>query len=78
MEGKSKPLSKNFSPKEMNSFVDLIQEKRSKLFGSLSASFTFEEKNTVWDDVTSTVSTSQHINESRRCSQKVVQPPEQE
>ena len=36
--------------------MDLIQENRSKLFGSLSASFTFEEKNTVWVDVASRLS----------------------
>ena len=56
MAKKSKPRSNNFSPEEMNFLVDLIQEKISKLFGSLSASFTFEEKNTVWDDVESRLS----------------------
>ena len=56
MAEKSKPRSKNISPKEMNTFVDLIQENRSKLFSNLSASFTFEEKKTVWDDVASRLS----------------------
>ena len=37
--------------------VDLILEKKSQLFGSLSASFNFEEKNTVWDEVASGLST---------------------
>ena len=52
MAEKSQPRSKNLSPEEMNSLVDLIREKRTKLFGSLNVSFTFEE-NTVWDDVAS-------------------------
>ena len=56
MAEKSKPRSKNFSSEEMNSLVDLIQEEKSKLFGSLSASFTFEEKNKVWDDLASRLS----------------------
>ena len=56
MTEKSKPRAKNFSSEELNSLVDLIQEKISQLFGSLSASFTFEEKNTVWDDVASRLS----------------------
>ena len=36
--------------------MHLILEKISQLFGSLSASFTFEEKNTVWDEVASGLS----------------------
>ena len=57
MAEKSKPRAKNFSSEEINSLVDLIQEKKSQLFGSLSASFNFEEKNTVWDEVASGLST---------------------
>ena len=57
MAEKSKPRAKNFSSEEINSLVDLILEKKSQLFGSLSASFNFEEKNTVWDEVASGLST---------------------
>ena len=57
MAEKSKPRAKNFSSEEINFLVDLILEKKSQLFGSLSASFNFEEKNTVWDEVASGLST---------------------
>ena len=56
MEEKSKPRAKNYSSEEINCLVDLVQEKKSQLFGSLSASFTFEEKNKVWDDLASRLS----------------------
>ena len=56
MEEKSKPRAKNYSSEEINCLVDLVKEKKSQLFGSLSASFTFEEKNKVWDDLASRLS----------------------
>ena len=56
MEEKSKPRAKNYSSEEIICLVDLVQEKKSQLFGSLSASFTFEEKNKVWDDLASRLS----------------------
>ena len=36
--------------------MDLIIEKKSQLFISLSASFTLEDKNTIWDEVASGLS----------------------
>ena len=42
-----KTRSKNFSADEISTLVDLVQENKSKLFGSLSSSLTYEEKN-VW------------------------------
>ena len=65
MAEKSKPRAKNFSSEEINSLVDLILEKKSQLFGSLSASFTFEEKNTVWDEVASGLSTLHDTSRNR-------------
>ena len=53
---KSKTRSKNFTLEETNSLVDLVQENRSKLFGSLSASLTFEEKTRVWEEIASKLS----------------------
>ena len=53
---KSKTRSKNFNLEETNSLVDLVQENRSKLFGSLSASLTFEEKTRVWEEIASKLS----------------------
>ena len=53
---KSKTRSKNFTLEETNSLVDLVQENRSKLFGSLSASLTFEEKTRVWEEIDSKLS----------------------
>ena len=43
--------SKNFTLEEITSLVDLIQENKSKLFGSFSASLTFEEKARVWEEI---------------------------
>ena len=43
-----KTRSKNFSADEISTLVDLVQENKSKLFGSLSSSLTYEEKNNAW------------------------------
>ena len=50
MAEKSKPRSKDFSPEETNSLVDLIQEKRSKLFGYFDCFLYFrrEEHSLGW------------------------------
>ena len=53
---KIQTLGEKHSSEEINSLVDLILEKNSQLFGSLSASFTLEGKNTVWDDIASGLS----------------------
>ena len=42
---------KNFSADEISTLVDLVQENKSKLFGSLSSSLTYEEKNNVWKEI---------------------------
>ena len=46
-----KTRSKNFSADEISTLVDLVQENKSKLFGSLSSSLTYEEKNNVWKEI---------------------------
>ena len=56
---KTKARSKNYSQEEINTLVDLVQENKSKLFGSLSASLTFEEKASLWDQIAQDL-TSQH------------------
>ena len=53
---KSKTRSKNFNLEKTNSLVDLVQGNRSKLFGSLSACITFEEKTRVWEEIASKLS----------------------
>ena len=41
---KTKTRSKNYSQEEINTLFDLVQENKSRLFGSISASLTIEEK----------------------------------
>ena len=40
---KTKARSKNYSQEEINTLVDMVQENKSRLFGSLSASLTNEK-----------------------------------
>ena len=61
----SKTRSKNFSTEEVHCLVDLLQEHKSQLFGSFSASFTFEEKNIVWDEVASKLSSLYGVTRTR-------------
>ena len=61
----SKTRSKNFSTEEVLCLVDLIQEHKSQLFGGFSASFTFEEKNIVWDEVASKLSSLYGVTRTR-------------
>ena len=53
-----KTRAKNFSSEEISSLVDLVLENKSKLFGALSCSLTFDEKNNVWEDIAKEISQS--------------------
>ena len=51
-----KTRSKNFSHEEISMLVDLVQENKSKLFGSLSSALTYEEKNCIWKEIAEAIS----------------------
>ena len=51
-----KTRAKNFSSEEISSLVDLVLENKSKLFGALRCSLTFDEKNNVWEDIAEEIS----------------------
>ena len=53
-----KTRAKNFSSDEISSLVDLLLENKSKLFGALSCSMTFDEKNNVCEDIANEISQS--------------------
>ena len=53
-----KTRAKNFSSDEISSLVDLVLENKSKLFGALSCSLTFDEKNNVWAEIANEISQS--------------------
>ena len=48
---KSKTRSKNFTQDEIMSLVDLIHDRKSKLFGALSEKLTLDEKNKLWEEI---------------------------
>ena len=43
-----KARAKNFSSDEITQLVDLVLENKSKLFGALSSSLSYDEKNKIW------------------------------
>ena len=60
-----KTRSKNFSADEISTLVDLVQENKSKLFGSLSSSLTYEEKNNVWKEIAEAITQAHGILRSK-------------
>ena len=62
---KTKARSKNYSQGEIYTLVDLVEENKSKLFGSLSASLTFEEKSSLWDQIANDLSSQHGVHRSR-------------
>ena len=52
----TKTRAKNFSNEEISTLVDLVMENKPKLFGSFSATSTFDEKNAIWEQIASTIS----------------------
>ena len=46
-----KARAKNFSSDEITQLVDLVLENKSKLFGALSSSLSYDEKNKIWEDI---------------------------
>ena len=46
-----KARAKNFSSNEITQIVDLVLENKSKLFGALSSSLSYDEKNKIWEDI---------------------------
>ncbi|KAI6661447.1 hypothetical protein LOD99_13319 [Oopsacas minuta] len=53
---KSKTRSKNFTQEEIMSLVDLIHEQKSKLFGALTSTLTFDDKNKIWEEISGRLS----------------------
>ena len=47
----AKTRSKCFSKDEVMTLVDLICVEKSSLFGALSTTLTFDDKNKVWEDI---------------------------
>ena len=43
--------AKNFSSDEISMFVDFVHQNKSQLFGLLSSSLTYNDKNRVWKDI---------------------------
>ena len=62
---KTKARSKNYSQEEINTLVDLLQENKARLFGSFSASLTFEEKASLWDQIASGLTSQHGVHRSR-------------
>ena len=62
---KTKARSKNYSQEEINTLVDMVQENKSRLFGSLSASLTYEEKSSIWDQIANDLTTKHGVDRSR-------------
>ena len=62
---KTKARSKNYSQEEINTLVDLVHENKSRLFGSSSASLTFEEKASLWNQIASGLTTQHGVHRSR-------------
>ena len=52
----TKTHSKNFSSDEIAMIVDLVHENKSKLFGSLSSSLSYDDKNHVWETIAREIS----------------------
>ncbi|KAI6650801.1 Myb-related transcription factor, partner of profilin-like [Oopsacas minuta] len=48
---KSKTRSKNVIQEEVMSLVDLIHDQKSKLFGALTSTLTFDDKNKIWEEI---------------------------
>ena len=46
-----KARAKNFYSDEITQLVDLVLENKSKLFGALSSSLSYDEKNKIWEDI---------------------------
>ncbi|KAI6653002.1 Phospholipid scramblase 2 [Oopsacas minuta] len=53
---KSKTRSKNFTQEEIMSLVDLIHDQKSKLFGALTSTLTFDDKNKIWEEISGRLS----------------------
>ena len=51
-----KARAKNFSSDEITQLVDLVLENKSKLFGALSSSLSYDEKNKIWEDIAKEIS----------------------
>ena len=51
-----KPRAKNYTSDEISMLVDLVQENKSKLFGSLSSSLSYDDKNHVWENISIEIS----------------------
>ena len=51
-----KTRSKNFSHEKISMLVDLVQENKTKLFGSLNSALTYEEKNCIWKEIAGAIS----------------------
>ena len=52
----TKTRTKNFSSDEISMLVDFVHENKSQLFGSLSSSLAYEDKNHVWEDIAKEIS----------------------
>ncbi|KAI6660707.1 Myb/SANT-like DNA-binding domain-containing protein 4 [Oopsacas minuta] len=53
---KSKTRSKNFTQEEIMSLVNLIHDQKSKLFGTLTSTLTFDDKNKIWEEISGRLS----------------------
>ncbi|KAI6654432.1 hypothetical protein LOD99_828 [Oopsacas minuta] len=53
---KTKTRSKNFTQEEIMSLMDLIHDQKSKLFGALTSTLTFDDKNKIWEEISGRLS----------------------
>ena len=56
----AKTRSKCFSSDEVMTLVDLICVEKSSLFGALSTTLTFDDKNKVWEDIAGKLSGAEY------------------
>ena len=47
----TKTRVKNFSSDEISKLVEFVYENKSQLFGSLSSSLSYDDKNRMWEDI---------------------------
>ncbi|KAI6653061.1 hypothetical protein LOD99_3897 [Oopsacas minuta] len=53
---KSKTRSKNVIQEEVMSLVDLIDDQKPKLFGALTSTLNFDDKNKIWGEISGRLS----------------------
>ena len=68
-----KARAKNFSSDEITQLVDLVLENKSKLFGALSSSLSYDEKNKIWEDIAKEISQNGTFRNKEDVSKKVVE-----